>query len=330
MSSGGSCREIGASRRRRSNSRSRCSAGRPQKSSDPKSASGEPALCEIATGRLYPAEVVAGHGCLASGTSYGRRLIGFSCRARSLGPWLVVVPRVGKRSVRRFSCAPTQTVPRRYGRRWAPSWRRSTGRSNGWAPRRRSPSPRAPYGSRWRPPWWPEPGTGCPRRGGQRCPRASAASLTSAPPLRRWPPIAPLRWASRSAAKRRWWPSGATSRPAVVPRPGWWTVRALGPARAFADWTVSLRCGGVATSSLESRMPALADDAWLAASVAAGSCVEAKVAAAAVLGLGLQAPGWLDEHRLAARLVARDGTVITLGGWPDAPVRTRRIPGSPW
>ena len=114
------------------------------------------------------------------------------------------------------------------------------------------------------------------------------------------------------------------------PPSGWWTVRALGPARAFADWTVSLRCGGVATSSLESRMPALEDDVWLAASVAAGSCVEAKVAAAAVLGLGLQAPGWLDEHRLAARLVARDGTVITLGGWPDAPVRTRPIPGSRW
>ena len=114
------------------------------------------------------------------------------------------------------------------------------------------------------------------------------------------------------------------------PPSGWWTVRALDPTDASADWTVSLRSGGVATSSLPSPISSVDDAVWLAASVAAGSCVEAKVAAAAVLGLGARAPRWLDEHRLAARLVARDGTVVTLGGWPDAPVRTRPIPGSRW
>ncbi len=112
------------------------------------------------------------------------------------------------------------------------------------------------------------------------------------------------------------------------PPSGWWTVRALDAADPTADWTVSMRSGGVATSSLDPQIRAVDQAVWLAASVAAGSCVEAKVAAAAVLGLGVRAVGWLDEHRLAARLVARDRTVVTLGGWPDASVRTAPIPGS--
>jgi thiamine biosynthesis lipoprotein ApbE len=114
------------------------------------------------------------------------------------------------------------------------------------------------------------------------------------------------------------------------PPSGWWTVRALDPIAPAAGWTVSMRSGGVATSSLDPPDRAIDGAVWLAASVAARSCVEAKVAAAAVLGLGVPAVGWLDEHRLAARLVARDGTIVTLGGWPDAPATTCPIRGSPW
>src|SRR5439155_5489531 len=48
-SSGGSCCEIGASRRSRSKSRSRSSDGRPQNSSEPRSTSGVCALSETVT-----------------------------------------------------------------------------------------------------------------------------------------------------------------------------------------------------------------------------------------------------------------------------------------
>lgn len=110
-----------------------------------------------------------------------------------------------------------------------------------------------------------------------------------------------------------------------APPSGWWTVRALDPAAPAADWTVSMRSGGLATWSLDPPSPAVDEGVWLAASVAAGSCVEAKVAAAAVIGLGVRAVGWLDEHRLAARLVGRDGTIVTLGGWPDRPWSSRCV-----
>jgi FAD:protein FMN transferase len=56
---------------------------------------------------------------------------------------------------------------------------------------------------------------------------------------------------------------------------------------------------------------------WRTASVAAGWCVDANVASTAAIVLGPAAGGWLDERRLAARLVHEDGTVQTVGGWPD-------------
>jgi hypothetical protein len=30
-----------------------------------------------------------------------------------------------------------------------------------------------------------------------------------------------------------------------------------------------------------------------------------------------QAPGWLSEHDLAARLVGADGSVLRVAGWPE-------------
>ena len=52
-------------------------------------------------------------------------------------------------------------------------------------------------------------------------------------------------------------------------------------------------------------------------SVAGASCVDANVAATAAIVLGPAATHWLTDRRLAARLVRDDGSVTTVGGWPD-------------
>ncbi len=51
-------------------------------------------------------------------------------------------------------------------------------------------------------------------------------------------------------------------------------------------------------------------------SVAAPTCLRANTASTAALVLGAQAPGWLAARGLGARLVAADGTVEHVGGWP--------------
>ena len=52
------------------------------------------------------------------------------------------------------------------------------------------------------------------------------------------------------------------------------------------------------------------------ASVAAANCAEANAAATAAIVAGEQAAGWLTAQGLPARLVAHDGSVCLLGGWP--------------
>jgi thiamine biosynthesis lipoprotein len=61
-------------------------------------------------------------------------------------------------------------------------------------------------------------------------------------------------------------------------------------------------------------MPAA--DVWRTVSVVAGSAVDANTASTAAVVLGHEALGWLRAHGLAARLVADDGRVVTVGGWP--------------
>ncbi len=96
---------------------------------------------------------------------------------------------------------------------------------------------------------------------------------------------------------------------------------------------IAITHGGLATSSTTGRRwrtdageahhvldpltgaPATAP--WRTVSVAAATCVDANVATTASLVLGDEAPTWLERRRLPARLVASDGTVVTLGGWPD-------------
>src|SRR5207237_10326870 len=62
-----------------------------------------------------------------------------------------------------------------------------------------------------------------------------------------------------------------------------------------------------------------ADTIWRTATVVAGSCVDANIASTAAIVLSDRAPAWLEQQRLAARLVDRDGGVHRLAGWPAQP-----------
>ncbi len=116
---------------------------------------------------------------------------------------------------------------------------------------------------------------------------------------------------------------------------GGWTIRVTdrhdAPAEAPGT-TIGLGSGGLATSGITARRwsrggrelhhvinpetgwPARA--VWRTASVAAPSCVDANVASTAAIILGADAGDWLEVRGLPARLVATDGSVTRLGGWP--------------
>lgn len=91
-----------------------------------------------------------------------------------------------------------------------------------------------------------------------------------------------------------------------------------------ADEVIRIRGGGVATSSTVVRPGHIVDPAtgepvessWRTVTVAARSCVAANTASTAAIVLGEQAPRWLAEHALPARLVDRAGSVVHVGGWP--------------
>lgn len=74
---------------------------------------------------------------------------------------------------------------------------------------------------------------------------------------------------------------------------------------------------------------------WRTVSVAAANCAEANAASTAAIIAGDQAPAWLAAQGLPARLVARDGGVRLVGGWPAAnggllaPPETCRMPAGP-
>jgi thiamine biosynthesis lipoprotein len=116
---------------------------------------------------------------------------------------------------------------------------------------------------------------------------------------------------------------------------GGWTIRVTDDHRADASaagQTITIRDGGLATSSLvvrrwehdgDQRLHILDPETgrpvspyWRTVSVAAGDCADANVASTAAIVLGEQAPGWLAERELPARLVAVDGVVALIGGWP--------------
>jgi thiamine biosynthesis lipoprotein len=119
------------------------------------------------------------------------------------------------------------------------------------------------------------------------------------------------------------------------PPAGGWRVAVGDDHRtAVADpqTVVTVRGGGLATSSttqrtwlregvrqhhiVDPRTGRPADVVWRTASVAAANCVDANTAATAAIVLGHEAPDWLAERGLPARLVAASGEVLVLGGWP--------------
>jgi FAD:protein FMN transferase len=95
---------------------------------------------------------------------------------------------------------------------------------------------------------------------------------------------------------------------------------------------VALHAGGLATSSTRARrwrrggsllhhlidprsgLPAAGP--WRTVSVAAATCVQANAASTAAMIMGAPAAGWLGRRSFAARLVAHDGTLTHVGGWP--------------
>jgi thiamine biosynthesis lipoprotein len=99
--------------------------------------------------------------------------------------------------------------------------------------------------------------------------------------------------------------------------------------------TGTLAGGGLATSStarrrwrrggrtvhhiVDPRSGDIATPYWRTASVVADSCVDANTASTAAIVLGRAAPQWLTERALPARLVAEDGTVTHVAGWPVGP-----------
>jgi thiamine biosynthesis lipoprotein len=107
-----------------------------------------------------------------------------------------------------------------------------------------------------------------------------------------------------------------------------------GEPPAGPSQVVTIRDGGLATSStaarrwrrggdvlhhiLDPRTARPAAPVWRTVSVAAASCADANTAATAAIIRGRQALPWLTSLRLPARLVALDGSISTLAGWPEA------------
>jgi thiamine biosynthesis lipoprotein len=97
--------------------------------------------------------------------------------------------------------------------------------------------------------------------------------------------------------------------------------------------TVVLESGGLATSStlarqwphggtvmhhlLDPRTGRPVDPVWRTVSVCADTCLDANAASTAAIVLGERAPAWLSKRDLAARLVAADGEVLRICGWPE-------------
>jgi thiamine biosynthesis lipoprotein len=123
------------------------------------------------------------------------------------------------------------------------------------------------------------------------------------------------------------------------PPPEGWAVQTTEDSNARIDddeETISIQSGGIATSSTTVRRwirggivlhhiidPATglpAAGPWRTASVVAGTCVDANIAATAAIVMGQSAIEWLTASGLPARLVDRDGIVHRLSGWP-APSR---------
>jgi FAD:protein FMN transferase len=63
-----------------------------------------------------------------------------------------------------------------------------------------------------------------------------------------------------------------------------------------------------------------ASPVWRTVSAAADTAVAANIASTTAIIRGAGAPGWLESRGIAARLVAADGSVRTVGAWPRVQV----------
>ena len=117
---------------------------------------------------------------------------------------------------------------------------------------------------------------------------------------------------------------------------GGWAIRVTDDHRRgdAPGQTVAIQTGALATSSITVRRAGIGADSvshlldprsgqpvqgpWRTVSVTGSSCLEANTASTAAIVLGEQAPAWLEARGLPARLVALDGSVLHLSGWPEA------------
>jgi thiamine biosynthesis lipoprotein len=114
-----------------------------------------------------------------------------------------------------------------------------------------------------------------------------------------------------------------------------WRIRVTDDHRSDCSapgQTISIRSGGLATSSMAVRRWAHAGRAmhhiidpatgapvretWRTVSVAAGDCTDANIATTAALVRGSAAPAWLAALGLPARLLDWQGHLTTVGDWP--------------
>lgn len=120
----------------------------------------------------------------------------------------------------------------------------------------------------------------------------------------------------------------------TAPDGGWFVALADDHRTALTepDQTIALDAGGLATSSTAVRNWRLDGTAhhhivdprtgenpspiWRTVTVAADSCLDANTASTAAIVLGADAPDWLAERGLPARLVTPDGHITRTPGWP--------------
>jgi thiamine biosynthesis lipoprotein len=104
---------------------------------------------------------------------------------------------------------------------------------------------------------------------------------------------------------------------------------------------IAIASGGLASSSTTTRRwihhgqtkhhiigpdtDAPVDSTWRTVSVAAASCVDANIASTAALVRGSSCVAWLFANGLPARLVAQDGCVSRVAGWPAEPERQVKV-----
>ncbi|HXI80875.1 MAG TPA: FAD:protein FMN transferase [Verrucomicrobiae bacterium] len=131
-----------------------------------------------------------------------------------------------------------------------------------------------------------------------------------------------------------------------TPPPGGWRILVAEDSETAADVdgeVVAIDTGAIATSSttvrrwrrgnrtlhhlVDPRTGGPVNSSWRTASVVAANCVDANTAATAAIVMGVDAVGWLERTGLAARLVAVDGTVIRIGGWPEPDAEQPEPPG---